>query len=124
MILAVITFLLARVGISFILNWMVANTAALWAFLALLIFAGLGLSFVPGTKDKPSKAKKWGWICFGVAVLAYVIVGILPTIITVATSVIAAAIAIVVVIAIKRVIFKWLKTATVATWAAWLLRLI
>lgn len=124
MILAIIIFLLARVGITAVLNWMVANTVALWTILAFLIFAGLAMTFIPGSKDKPSKAKKWGWICFVGAILAYAAVGFLKPIVHIVAIVLAAIVTIVAVIAIKRPMLKWLKTATFATWLVWLLRLI
>lgn len=124
MILAIITFLLARVGITAVLNWMATNTVALWSILSILIFAGFAMTFIPGAKDKPSKAKKWGWICFVGAILAYVALGLLKPIAQIVAIVLAAIVAVVAVIAIKRPLFKWLKTARIATWAAWILRLI
>ena len=124
MILTIIAFLLARVGITAVLNWMVANTVGLYAILAFLIFAGLAMTFIPGSKDKPSKAKKWGWICFIAAVLLYAAIGFLKPFVDVLAIVIAIMLAIVLVIAIKRPIWKWLKTATFANWLIWLLRLL
>lgn len=124
MILTIIIFLLARVGITAILDWMATNTAALLTILAMLIFAGFAMTFIPGSKDKPSKAKKWGWICFVGAILAYAAVGLLKPIVHIVAIVLAAIVAIVSVIAIKRPLWKWLKTVTFANWIIWILRLI
>ncbi|MBQ6991849.1 MAG: hypothetical protein IJN50_02900 [Clostridia bacterium] len=125
MVIAFVTFLLARVGINLTLNWVIGNSVAIYTLLALLIFGGLAMTLIPGSGNRPSPFRRWGWLCFVAAVLGYVAVSVLAPFTQTVSIVLAILVAVVVLVISKRAIFRWLHNhGEIPSWATWILRLI
>jgi len=112
MIIAAISFFLISLVAENIIGGIFANAAAMYSILAIGIFATLALWFIPS-------AKKYSIGAFLLCVIAYVAIEALAPYAGVLTRVIAAIVTVLVLIAVKRPIFRYLRSANGRALPTW-----
>lgn len=112
MIIATVAFFITNYVVGTILGGIFGNSAAMYTILTIGILAAIALWFVPNTKQ-------YALGIAGVLIVAYVAVEVLAPYQVVLTALIAAALAVVVLVQVKRPMLRYLRNGNGRNLPAW-----